>query len=125
MRVVESVKTCATSGCRCNPARPEQGVDERSGLAYSSPLARGNRKQAHSNPSRLECELRRRRAAILIREHGLHHDRPVAGEQRALAKARCRSGTSFAGGEGQRSFADGFRRKEQRLAHVVSLEVGV
>ena len=40
-------------------------------------------------------------------------------------KARCRSGTSFAGGEGQRSFADGFGRKEQRLADVVSLEVGV
>jgi len=50
--------------------------------------------------------------------------RPVAGEQRALAKAR-RSGTSFTGGEGQRSFADGFGRKEQRLADVVSLEVGV
>ena len=49
----------------------------------------------------------------------------LAGEQRALAKARCRSGTSFAGGEGQRSFADGFGRKEQRLADVVSLEVGV
>jgi hypothetical protein len=62
---------------------------------------------------------------ILIREHGLHHDRPVAGEQRALAKARCRSGTSFAGGERQRSFADGFGRKEQRLADVISLEVGV
>jgi hypothetical protein len=46
-------------------------------------------------------------------------------DQRALAKARCRSGTSFAGGEGQRSFADGFGRKEQRLADVVSLEVGV
>ena len=62
---------------------------------------------------------------ILIREHGLHHDWPVAGEQRALAKARCRSGTSFAGGEEQRSFADGFGRKEQRLADGVSLEVGV
>ncbi len=44
--------------------------------------------------------LRRRRAAILIRAHGLHHDRPVAVEHRALAKACCRSGTSFAGGEG-------------------------
>jgi hypothetical protein len=40
-------------------------------------------------------------------------------------KARCRSGTSFAGGEGQRSFANGFARKEQRLADVVRLEVGV
>jgi hypothetical protein len=68
---------------------------------------------------------RRRRAAIPIREHGLHHDRPVAGKRRALAKARCRSGTSFARGEGQRSFADGFGRKEQRLADIVSLEVGV
>jgi hypothetical protein len=34
-----------------------------------------------------------------------------------------RSGTSFAGGEGQRSFAHGFGRKEQRLADVVRLEV--
>src|SRR5262245_34181830 len=41
------------------------------------------------------------------------------------AKARCRSGTSFAGGEGQCPFADGFGRKEQRLADVVSLEVWV
>jgi hypothetical protein len=55
----------------------------------------------------------------------LHHDRPVAGEQRALAKERCRSGTSFAGGEGQRSFADGFGCKEQRFADVVSFEVWV
>jgi hypothetical protein len=46
-------------------------------------------------------------------------------EPRALAKERCRSGTSFAGGEGQRSFADGFGRKEQRLADVVSFEVWV
>ena len=68
---------------------------------------------------------RRRRAAILLSERGWHHDRPVAGEQRALAKERCRSKTSFAGGEGQRSFADGFGRKEQRFADVVSLEVGV
>ena len=60
-----------------------------------------------------------------MREHGLHHDRPVAGEQRALAKARCRSGTSFAGGKGQRTLADGFGRKEQRLADVVSFEVWV
>jgi hypothetical protein len=62
---------------------------------------------------------------ILLRERGLHHDRPVARERRALAKERCRSGTSFAGGEGQRSFADGLGRKEQRLADVVSLEVWV
>ena len=74
---------------------------------------------------RARRSLRRQRAAILIREHGLHHDRPVAGEQRALAKARCRPSTSFAGGEGQRSFADGFGRKEQRLADVVRLEVWV
>ena len=40
-------------------------------------------------------------------------------------KERCRSGTSFAGGEGQRSFADGFGRKEQRFADVVSIEVWV
>ena len=46
-------------------------------------------------------------------------------DQRALAKARCRSGTSFAGGKGQRSFAHGLGRKEQRLADVVSLEVWV
>src|SRR5204862_84515 len=51
--------------------------------------------------------------------------RPVAGEPRTLAKARCRSGTSFAGGKGQRSFAHGLGRKEQRLADVVSLEVWV
>ena len=68
---------------------------------------------------------RRQRAAILLSEGGLHHDPPVAGEQRALAKAHCRSGTSFAGGEGQRSFADGFSRKEQRLADVVSFEIWV
>ena len=74
---------------------------------------------------RARRSLRRRRAAILWSERGWHHDRPVAGEQRALAKERCRSGTSFAGGEWQRSFADGFGRKEQRLADVVSLEVGV
>jgi hypothetical protein len=49
---------------------------------------------------------------LLLSERGLHHDRPVAGEQKAVAKERCRSGTSFAGGEGQRSFADGFGRKE-------------
>src|SRR5437867_7930764 len=42
-----------------------------------------------------------------------------------MAKARCRSGTSFAGGKGQRSFADGFGRKEQRLADVVGFEVWV
>jgi hypothetical protein len=47
------------------------------------------------------------------------------GEQRALAKERCRPGTSFAGGERQRSFADGFGGKEQRLADVISLEVWV
>ena len=60
-----------------------------------------------------------------MREHGLHPDRPVEGEQRALAKARCRSGTSFACGKGQRTLADGFGRKEQRLADVVSFEVWV
>ena len=37
----------------------------------------------------------------------------------------CRSRTSFAGGERQCPFADGFGRKEQRLADVVSLEVWV
>ena len=42
-----------------------------------------------------------------------------------MAKARCRSGTSFARGEWQRSFTDGFGRKEQRLADVVSLELWV
>src|SRR5262249_47876548 len=47
------------------------------------------------------------------------------GDLRALAKERCRSGTSFASGEGQCSFADGFGRKEQRLADVVRLEVWV
>ena len=46
-------------------------------------------------------------------------------EPRALGKERCRSKTSIAGGEGQRSFADGFGRKEQRFADVVSLEVWV
>ena len=46
-------------------------------------------------------------------------------EQRALATERCRPGTSFAGGEGQCSFADGFCRKEQRLPDVVSFEVRV
>jgi hypothetical protein len=51
-----------------------------------------------------------------LSERGLHHDRPIAGEQRA---------TSFAGGEGQRSFADGFGCKEQRFADVVSFEVWV
>ena len=40
----------------------------------------------------LERSLRRRRAAIQAREHGLHHDRPVAGKRRGLAQARCRSG---------------------------------
>ena len=42
-----------------------------------------------------------------------------------MAKERCRSGTSFAGGEGQCSFADGFGRKEQRFADVISFEVWV
>jgi hypothetical protein len=56
---------------------------------------------------------------------GLHHDRTVAGEQRALAKERCRSGTSFAGGERQGSFAHSFGRKEQCLADVVGFEVWV
>jgi hypothetical protein len=46
-------------------------------------------------------------------------------KSRALAKERCRSGTSFAGGEGQRSFAHGFGRKQQRLADVVRFEVWV
>ena len=49
----------------------------------------------------------------------------VAGQQRALAKERCRSGTSFTGGTEQRSFAHGFGRKEERLADVVSFEVWV
>jgi len=42
-----------------------------------------------------------------------------------VAKGRCRSGTSFAGGEGQCSFADGLGRKEQRLADVIIFEVRV
>jgi hypothetical protein len=55
----------------------------------------------------------------------VRRSRLVGGEQRGLAKARCRSGTSFAGGERRRSFAHGFGRKEQRLADVVSFEVWV
>ena len=42
-----------------------------------------------------------------------------------MAKERCRSETSFASGERQRSFADGFGGKEQCLADVVSFEVRV
>jgi hypothetical protein len=56
-----------------------------------------------------------------LNERGLHHDRLVVGDQRALAKVRCRSGTLFAGGERKRSFAHGFSRKKQRLADVVRL----
>src|SRR6185503_20674425 len=65
---------------------------------------------------------RPRRAAILLSERGSLRDRPVGGEERALAKERCRSGTSFAGGERQGSFAHSFGRKEQCLADVVSFE---
>jgi hypothetical protein len=49
----------------------------------------------------------------------------LGGEERALAKERCRSGTSFAGGERQGSFAHSFGRKQQRLADVVRFEVWV
>src|SRR5436190_9017467 len=45
--------------------------------------------------------------------------------QRALAEERCRSGISFVTGEGQRSLAHGFSRKERRLADVVRFEVWV
>jgi hypothetical protein len=38
---------------------------------------------------------------------------------------RCRRETSFAGGEGQGTFSDGFGRVEQSFADVLSFEIGV
>ena len=43
----------------------------------------------------------------------------------AVATTRCRSGTSFAGGERKRTFADSFGSKEQRFADVLGVEIRI